>query len=92
MRLGIVDTAKLAKFSFHARTQLSRGGSTGNILPNGSVTLPSHQAEGKGMEKALCKVVGWIDRNDVNTPHALTAEALGIEEFPDFVYVFSREV
>lgn len=88
MRLGTFDTAKLTRFSHYAGTQLSRGGSTGSILPSGSVTIPGTQVEGEGMEKALVKVLEWIDGNDVIVPQPLTADGLGIGEFPECVYVF----
>lgn len=85
MCLGTFDSAKLTYFSFYARHQLSRGGSTGKVLPNGSITIPGTQAEGKGMDKALIKVLSWVEGNDVSEAQPLTAAALGIEAFPDFV-------
>ena len=85
MRIAIVDKNKFAHYSYHARSQLSRGGSKGSILPTGSVTIPGTQAEGEGMEKALVKVLRWVDGNDIKSSQPLTANVLGVEEFPDVV-------
>ena len=86
--LGTVDTTKLASFSCLARLQLSRGGANNPFLLPGSVTIPESQVSGgEDAEKALKTLPVWINGNDVAHPKPLTAEAVGAEEYPQFVYV-----
>lgn len=83
--VGTVDTTKLAFFSRFARVQLSRGGANNPFLLPGSVTIPESQIRGgEDAEKALKTVVAWINGNNVAHPKPLTAEAVGVEEFPQF--------